>query len=101
MNNKEKYLPIGTVCLLKDGKKRVMITGFCIVPESGEKKVYDYCGCIYPEGILTTDKSIVFNHEQIDKIYYMGYSDDEEKKFKANLNEIVKKVQSGEINIDE
>lgn len=26
--NREKYLPIGTVCLLKNAKKRVMITGF-------------------------------------------------------------------------
>ena len=28
-NTLEKYLPIGTVCLLKDSKKRVMIIGFC------------------------------------------------------------------------
>jgi len=26
--NREKYLPIGSVVLLKDAKKRVMITGF-------------------------------------------------------------------------
>lgn len=28
MNNKEKYLPIGSVVLLKNAKKRIMITGF-------------------------------------------------------------------------
>lgn len=99
MNKNEKYLPIGTVVLLKEGKKRVMITGFCIKPEEDKNKMFDYGACLYPEGIVTTDKTILFNHDQIDKIYYMGYIDNEEKEFKKNLKEIVAKIYSGEINI--
>ena len=34
--NYKKYLPIGTVVMLKGGKKRAMITGFCAV--AGEDK---------------------------------------------------------------
>ena len=29
---KERFLPIGTVLLLKGGKKEVMITSYCIFP---------------------------------------------------------------------
>ena len=37
----EKYLPIGTVVLLKEATKRVMITGYAsISPDTGDK-VFD------------------------------------------------------------
>ena len=98
MNNKEKYLPIGTVVLLKEGKKRIMITGYLITPEEDKDKLYDYSACLYPEGIISSDKTILFNHDQIDKIYYMGYIDDEEKIFMKNVDDLLKKVNSGEIN---
>ena len=32
MEELKKYLPIGTVVLLKGGQKRLMITGFCSIP---------------------------------------------------------------------
>ena len=47
--NYEKYLPIGTVVMLKGGEKRAMITGFCSVSEDDPEKIYDYNGCLYPE----------------------------------------------------
>ena len=34
-----KYLPIGTVVMLKGGTKRVMITGFCSIEENTKEKV--------------------------------------------------------------
>ncbi|MBO5120749.1 MAG: DUF4176 domain-containing protein, partial [Bacilli bacterium] len=34
----EKFLPIGTVVLLKNGKKEVMITSYCIFPNNTEIK---------------------------------------------------------------
>ena len=76
--------------MVKGASKRLMITGFCIVtPEEENGKMHDYSGCLYPEGIINSKQTAVFDHEQIDKIYYMGYSDDEEKAFKAKLNEIL------------
>jgi hypothetical protein len=35
-----------------------------------EKKIYEYGGCIYPEGILDSNTICAFNHEQIEKIYF-------------------------------
>lgn len=97
----EKYLPIGTVCLLKGAKKRVMITGFCTIADGNKEEIYDYNGCMYPEGVVTAEKTLLFNHNQIEKIYYMGYSDEEDKEFKKNLNELVKQIDSGEVNIND
>lgn len=86
MNQKyEKYLPLGSVVLLENGTKRLMITGFCVVPNDDKTKVYDYSGCLYPEGVISSEQIALFNHDQIKTIYAIGYSDDEEKQFKEKL----------------
>lgn len=97
--NLGKYLPIGTVVLLKGGKKRLMITGFCSLAENDSSKLYDYSGCLYPEGVIESKSMALFNHNQIEKIFYLGYSDLEEKNFKKELvTEVAKLVQDQENN---
>ncbi len=98
MENNEKYLPIGSVVLLKGGTKKAMITGFCSVAEEDTTKMYDYTGCIYPEGFLDFDQICLFNHDQIENVYHVGYIDEEEKSFKKELIEIANKFESGEEN---
>ena len=90
---KEKYLPIGTVVLLKGGRKRAMITGFCSVAQENQEKIYDYSGCVYPEGYLSSNQVCLFDHDQIDKIFFLGFEDDEEKAFKDKLNKIVASIE--------
>ena len=87
----EKFLPIGTVVMLKGGTKRVMISGFCAIEgQNGEnKKMWDYSGCLYPEGFLSSNQTCLFDHEQIEKVYHYGLVDEEEEKFKAQLNELI------------
>jgi len=91
---REKYLPIGTVVLLKGGKKRAMITGFCSVAQENQEKIYDYSGCVYPEGYLSSNQVCLFDHDQIEKIFFVGYEDDEEKAFKEKLNSIVSSIEN-------
>ena len=63
----EGVLPIGTVVLLKDSQKRLMVIGIC-QKEVGQKEViWDYAGCLYPEGYLGGDKVYLFNNDQIEK----------------------------------
>lgn len=92
--NREKYLPLGSLVLLKGAKKKVMVIGFMASSNETEDKVFDYMGCMYPEGVLSSDQTLVFNHEQIDQIYYMGYSDEEEKNFKNKIKELENKNQN-------
>ena len=76
----DKYLPIGSVVLLKNGTKRVMIYGRKQIHiETG--KEWDYLACLYPEVNINEEFMYLFNHDQIDKVYYLGYRDDEEVKF--------------------
>ena len=85
----KKYLPIGTVVMLKGGTKRVMISGFCAINGDNTEEIYDYSGCMYPEGFLSSNQICLFNHDQIEKIYHIGLADDEEEKeFKAKLDEL-------------
>lgn len=81
----EKYLPIGSVVLLKNATKRLMVTGFLVSSKEFPEKVFDYSGCLYPEGIITSEQTALFDHEQIEKIYATGFSDSEEESFKAKL----------------
>lgn len=96
MENNDKYLPIGSVVLLKGGTKKAMVTGFCSVAEEDTGKMYDYTGCVYPEGFLDFDQICLFDHNQIEKVYHVGYVDDEEKAFKKELVEIANKFETGE-----
>ena len=93
---REKFLPIGTIVLLKGGKKRAMITGFCSIAQENQEKVYDYSGCVYPEGYLSSNQVCLFDHDQIEKIFFVGYEDDEEKMFKDKLNKIIAAVENKE-----
>lgn len=82
---KEKFLPIGSVLLLKGATKKVMITGYCsAIPENPEK-TYDYVGCLFPEGNLAGSDVVLFDHEQIGTIVHSGLVDEE---FNTLNNEI-------------
>lgn len=96
--NSEKiknFLPIGTVVILKNAKKRVMITGFCIVPKEDNTKIYDYTGVLYPEGVINSEQCLMFNHNQIEKVFHMGLVDEEEKEFKKTLGQVIEKEKTG------
>lgn len=91
--NKEKYLPIGSVVLLEEGKKRIMVTGYAAKGREAGDKMYDYIGCLYPEGVISSDQNILFDHDKIKEIYYIGYIDNEWKELEPKLKEAVKKIQ--------
>ncbi len=81
------YLPIGSVVLLKDGIKRVMVYGRKIRAK-GEEKIYDYLGCLYPEGALSSNDVVLFDHDQIQLVYFIGFQDLEELAFRRKFREI-------------
>ena len=95
----EKYLPIGSVVMLKGGTKRIMITGFLAMESEKKDKIWDYCGCLYPEGVMASNQTGLFDHEQIEKVYYIGLIDEEGEKFKEALNKVEVAIKN--INIKE
>lgn len=81
----KSYLPIGSIVLLKNGKKKVMIYGRRQKRVTDEHE-YDYIACLYPEGNISEDYMYLFNHEDIETVVYRGYSDAEEESFIDYLN---------------
>lgn len=86
-----KFLPIGTIVILKNGTRKIMITSYLIISggtdKEKEQKMFDYGGCPYPAGIIDSSYAVGFNHSQIEKVVHMGHVDEEQKE----LNEILNK----------
>jgi len=64
-----EYYPIGTVVILKNGTKPVMIYGRKQL-QAFTEKVWDYVGCLYPEGNINEKYNVFFQHFEIDKVLY-------------------------------
>jgi hypothetical protein len=79
--NMKQLLPIGSVVLQKESTKRIMITGRYQKERGNDEATWDYCACLYPEGNLNPDQAFLFNNEQIERVYFLGFQDDEELAF--------------------
>ena len=84
----KQYLPIGSVVLLKNGKKRVMIYGRRQRRVVDVDKEYDYLACLYPEGNIDEDYMYLFDEDSIDEVVFRGYSDAEAEAFVQALNAV-------------
>ena len=80
----EPLLPIGSVVLLKEAEKRLMIYGIKQINEA-DGKVYDYIACLYPEGNIGEEYNYLFNHDDIEKVDFIGYVDAEFQLFRETL----------------
>ena len=83
-NNIRELLPIGSVVLLKEGKKKAMIFGIKQTDKASGKE-YDYIGVVYPEGNLGEQLQFFFQHENIDQVFFRGYEDEERNRFIEKL----------------
>ena len=89
-------LPIGSVVLLKNAEKKIMVTGY--YPKTEDDKIFDYTACLYPEGVLDSKNGLLFNHDDIAEVFFNGYVDDEQKEFMQKVNDAVKQLeQSNEV----
>lgn len=87
----KRLLPIGTVVVLKGGTKKAMITGYCPVAAEMPDKIFDYRGCPYPEGIIISEGTALFDHDQINEVVYKGFENDEVVDFIDRLEIILEK----------
>ena len=101
----KRFLPIGTVVMLKGGVKPVMVTSYCILPmgdvydkdgKVDKTKIiyYEYGACLYPEGVQRTKKTFVFNHNQIDKILHYGYQSEQCKLYTKKMDEAISELDN-------
>jgi hypothetical protein len=92
----EGLLPVGSVVLLKDSTKKVMIIGVCQKEVGQDTVFWDYSGCLFPEGYMGADKTFLFNNDQIESVYSLGYQDEEQLQFKKKAEEVMERLRKGE-----
>ncbi len=80
----KNLLPIGSVVRLDAGERNVMICGRIVVPE-GTDKIYDYAGCVYPEGISSNEDMVFFNRNNIEMLYFVGFQDTDELTYRSEV----------------
>lgn len=90
-----KYLPIGSVCTLKGRKEKVMVIGLYSILLDNQIKVYDYKGCAFPKGLTLSNQLFSFNQEDIEKVEYRGYDNEEHKEL---LSLLADKLSKDEVN---
>lgn len=86
-SNIKKYLPLGTITTIKDNGFFYMIVGYT---QKTDKIVYDYIAVKYPVGFTDLNTLVYFNHENIDKIIYLGNYNDK-------MNKILKQIKDNEV----
>ncbi|MEY8347556.1 DUF4176 domain-containing protein [Bacillus cereus] len=78
-------LSIGSIVTLKEGTKKLMIFGRKQQMETDDVRKFDYIGCPYPEGYINPDFTYLFNHDDIQEVVSVGYTDQEERDFQQNV----------------
>jgi hypothetical protein len=85
----EKVLPIGSIVYLKEGSQKLMILNRGPQIElDGKVQIFDYSGCVYPVG-LVVEQTLYFNAENIDRVLFEGYSDEDEARFQDLYKEFL------------
>lgn len=87
----KELLPIGSIVLLEEGEKRLMISGIMQSDASGNGEEYDYLGVLYPEGHIGDQFQYLFNHKDISEIIFRGFEDDERVEFLDKLSSLYNK----------
>lgn len=90
-----ELLPIGSVVLLKDAHKKIVIVGIMPIKhmEDGSDITYDYMGVPYPEGYMGTQSGLLFNHESIQSVIFQGFSNEERDIFVEMIQRIVDQTE--------
>lgn len=82
-----ELLPIGSIVLLKETEKKLMIFGIGQINKS-TKTSYDYIGVLYPEGSMGDGSQFLFNHSDIEEIVFRGFENEERNDFIKRLEEL-------------
>ena len=98
-------LPIGSIIQLKNAKHSMMIIGHnisneldielngSVVSYKGRKpKIYQYYAVPWPEGDAITGRFLYFDHNDIGKVFFTGFIDDEDGDLKEKIEESVRKI---------
>ncbi|MDR1265442.1 MAG: DUF4176 domain-containing protein [Propionibacteriaceae bacterium] len=82
-----KYLPLGSVVTLNGGDGKLVIGGRRRRDVS-KGRLFDYAGCPYPEGDDGAGATILFDHDDITWVHYLGFADEDEETWTDKLKSL-------------
>ncbi|MGI6216403.1 MAG: DUF4176 domain-containing protein [Coriobacteriales bacterium] len=85
MFTKDDWLPIGSVVMLEDGERPIMVAGYMALDGMSDR-YYDYLGFPYPEGRLE-DKDYFFDKSMIEEVELVGYYNEDTINFMKFLED--------------
>ncbi|MFW3590689.1 DUF4176 domain-containing protein [Staphylococcus caprae] len=96
---------IGSIIYLKEGSQKLMIINRGPIVEIDDQKyMFDYSACKYPVGVVE-DQIYYFNDENIDKVIFKGYTDQDEDRFQeifeVSKNNLDDDIQRGKVSKEE
>jgi len=80
----KKYLPIGTIVVMKNEIILYMIAGYI---NKSDKNIKDYICIPFPYGFMSDKIVAYYNHEDIEKIVFKGYINDKYNELNKLLND--------------
>lgn len=87
---KTPYVPLGSIILLNGSFEKVIIIGRGLIVKNaaGDNVIFDYAGVTYPEG-LVGDHVAYFNHTDVAKVVFEGFSDEADTITVDNINNFI------------
>ena len=90
---KVQYLPLGSVVAVNGALKKTMIIARALAVEvQPEPKIFDYAGCIFPEGLIG-DQVMYFNHADISEVAFEGFNNEENVAMVEYINTLMEKTK--------
>lgn len=87
-----ELLPIGSIVTVKDGTRKLMITGRMQYDQENNT-LNDYLACLYPEGIIGDEYHFLFNHDEIQEVVYIGYESEEDREHLETLEGLIEEAK--------
>jgi len=91
INKGDELLPVGSVVTIDLVQQAVMIYGR--KQEQNSKVLWDYVACPYPQGHLSENTNVFFNHEHITNVIFKGFESEGELALRKMLNETGEKTK--------
>jgi len=98
---KQKRVPLGSIVILNGGVQKLVVISRCmIIPIKNKQYLFEYGGCIYPQG-LVSDRVFYFNTEDIQEVVFEGFSDEDDDRMNGILDRSIeeKKFEKGTVKL--
>lgn len=62
-----------------------------IILKERNGEIFDYCGCLVPQGIQNPNNVVIFNHEDVNRLLFIGFQDEQEIEYSYTISNLDRK----------